>query len=123
MKHRSLIKISCIAAAGLALIGVGPLVAEELSQAMPIPKPKVGYGWFKNQRVNYSNRPLWKEANALVAEGKYRRAARVYDSILATDPYNNKAKVHLIHLYFQLEEWTRGMDLAEGLSANYIRCK
>ena len=25
---------------------------------MPLPKPKVGYGWFKNQRVNYSNRPF-----------------------------------------------------------------
>ncbi|GEM_PF-2778342 len=119
MNHRSRIKISCIAATGLLLIGAGPLVAEELSQAMPIPKPKAGYGWFKNQRVNYSNRPLWKKANALVAEGKHTRAARVYDSILATDPHNNKAKVHLIHLYFQLEEWTRGIDLAESLIANY----
>lgn len=103
----------------LLAVWLGVSAASAAVETYPIPASRESYGWAEKQRVRFRNQPLDRAMNQALAQQNYEQARDLLEQILTNDPKNDHARVRLIEVSIQLEDYARAQSLCDELLAAY----
>ncbi len=109
------------ACGGLFVLLAGVLSAPGADPAVsiPIPESRHAYTGAERQRIRYLNSALLRQAHERIAREDYSGARQALREVLVNDPGNNHARVMLIHVHNELNEFEQARELAGELLAHY----
>lgn len=114
MRNRSrqiLRPLGVLLAAGLALGAWSGLAREAVALPALAPETREEPNWYQRQRLKYFNYPLVKEAERLLAQGRYAEAEKRFEHALANDPSNLGLKLNLIECTRAQSKLEKSVDL------------